>query len=118
MPVDRGDVFYTGNTIELEYNLQKNDEVWNLNGCEIWFILVGQDKTLKAKSGTTGEISVEILDAAKGNFVVVVPADVSKTLPVGTYEFEIAIKSNDNKRTTVKQDRLTIAKSLIDWNAN
>lgn len=115
------DIFYRGDTIELEfqqYQNKTNNTFWNLTNHQIRFSLKYNENLIKkATSNISGGSSnqINVIDAEKGKFLVIINKDESKLLEPGEYVYEIEITTPENKRYTVLQHKLKILSHIIDW---
>jgi hypothetical protein len=114
-------IFYRGDTLELEFQLFKNkstNEYWDLTDTEIRFELHQDSKSIKkATANVVGgsDNQISIIDESKGIFLIVITSEESTLLPSADYVFEIQITTLENNRYTILHDSLRILPELISW---
>jgi hypothetical protein len=119
MNVSQGNIFYKGDTIELEFQLFKNkatNEYWNLGSHQIRFQLQSSPNIKKATSNVSGgsDEQINITNPTQGIFVVIITGIV---IPVGEYEYEIEVTtpSPNPKHYTVLRSTIRIVEDFITW---
>jgi hypothetical protein len=121
MNLPQDNIYYQGDTLELEFQLFKNktaNEYWDLTGAKIRFELhIASISIKKATENITGgsDDQIRLLDASKGIFLIVITKEESASLFPQDYNFEIQIDTAEDNRYTVLSDSLRILPNLIDW---
>jgi len=106
-------IITTGDTIELLFQLYKNDkEFWDLTGYQIRFQV---DTIKKATANVQGgsDDEIKIIEASNGKFVVIINAgELNK---VGDFNYEIEITSPEGKVYTIAKGIIRTTEQLITW---
>lgn len=120
MSLPQNNIFFKGDTIELEFQLFRDEEkkeYWNLTNHEIRFQLDSSPAIKKATANVVGgsDEQIRILDALKGVFLVVITKEESENLSPKDYNFEIEITTPSGARYTVLQSSLRILQDIVTW---
>lgn len=113
-------IFYRGDTIEMEFVLYRNKsagEYWDLTNHQIRFQLNGPTTIKKATANVTGGGNDQILveDAVHGKFLVIITKTESDTLTPNDYDYEIEVTTPEATRFTVLQNQIRIMQDMITW---
>ena len=115
-------IFIQGDTIELQFQLFKDksaNEYWNLLYHEIRFQLNTPTKIYKATANVSGgsDEQINLVDAAKGIFLVIITHTESTNIISGdyTYEIQVTTPAPNSKKYTVLQSSLRILNESITW---
>jgi len=119
MLLPQDNIYYSGDTIKLSFQLWKDkcaDLPWDLTNTEIRFQLNTTTKIKKATANVSGgaDTQISIDDAAEGIFTI----NILKTesgVAVGDYTFEIEVTEANEERFTVLQASLRILEEYITW---
>jgi len=116
-------IFFTGDTVELQFQLFKNksnNEYWDVSGAKIKFELHLDGVSIKKATSNVvggGDEQIHIIDAESGSFLVVIPAVQTQLVAPREYNFQIQIITADNKVYTVIQDTIRLIEALIKWDS-
>jgi hypothetical protein len=113
-------IFYKGDTIEMEFVLYRNKcthEYWDLTNHQIRFQLNGPTAIKKATVNVTGggDDQIKILDATHGKFLIIVTKIESDTLTPNDYDYEIELTTPEGERFTILQNPIRIMQDIVTW---
>jgi hypothetical protein len=115
-------IYYKGDTIEMEFQLwkdKKNNVYWDLTNHQIRFQLNSPTPIKKATANVTGGSSAQInvTNASHGIFLVTITKTESDALIPKDYDYEIEVTtpSPDSERFTVLQSVIRIIQDIITW---
>lgn len=122
MSLPQDNIYYAGDTIELEFQLwiDKNNNIpWDLTDNQIRFQLDTNPVIKKATPNVPGGSSdqINVTNPTLGIFVVIIPHDESENIIIGDYEFAIKVTTPDSEPLTVLVSKLRILENEITWDS-
>lgn len=122
MSTPQDNIFYKGDSIDLEFQLFRdkvNNVYWDLTNHQIRFQLNSTTPIKKATANVSGgsDAQIKITNATQGIFIVHILKTESDTLTPNdyTFEIEVTLPSPDSSRYTVLQSQIRILQDIITW---
>lgn len=126
MLLPQDNIYYKGDSIELEFQLYRNKSInqyWDLTNHQIRFQLgTGTNAIKKATANVSGgsNSQIEITNAVQGIFIIRILKTETSNLATGNdYDFEIEVTTPAPaySRYTVLQAELRLLPEMITWDA-